>query len=108
METVSIIIPVYNHEQFIGETMESVINQSYPHTQIIVVDDGSTDGTRNVLETYRERIEVIPQMNAGVVAARNTGINKATGDYVCILDCDDLFLPKKSSSNWLFFGTDLM
>jgi glycosyltransferase involved in cell wall biosynthesis len=95
METVSVIIPVHNHEQFIGETIESVMNQSCPHTQIIVVDDGSTDGTRNVLETYGDRIEVIRQMNAGVVAARNTGINKAIGDYVCILDCDDLFLPNK-------------
>jgi teichuronic acid biosynthesis glycosyltransferase TuaG len=95
METVSVIIPVHNHEQFIGETIESVINQSYPHIQTIVVDDGSTDGTRNVLEMYRGRIEVIRQMNAGVVAARNTGINNATGNYVCVLDCDDLFLPKK-------------
>ncbi|GMA60045.1 glycosyltransferase family 2 protein [Alicyclobacillus fastidiosus] len=108
METVSVVIPVHNHEQFIGETIESVLNQSHPHIQIIVVDDGSTDGTRNILETYKEKITVIRQMNAGVVAARNSGIQQATGDYVCILDCDDIFLPKKSSFNSLFFGTDLV
>lgn len=95
METVSVVIPVHNHEQFIGETIESVISQSYPHIQIVVIDDGSTDGTRNVLEMYKDKIIVNRQMNAGVVAARNSGIQKATGEYVCILDCDDLFLPQK-------------
>jgi glycosyltransferase involved in cell wall biosynthesis len=95
MGTVSVIIPVYNHEEFIGEAIESVLAQSYPYTQIIVVNDGSTDGTKDVLETYKGRIEVIHQSNAGPSAARNNGIRRATGEFICFFDSDDKFLPGK-------------
>lgn len=95
MDTVSVVIPAYNSEKFIGDAIESVINQSHAVNQIIVVDDGSTDGTKDVLEKYQNQIEVVRQMNAGPSAARNTGIKRAHGEYICFLDSDDTYLPRK-------------
>ncbi|MBE9913438.1 glycosyltransferase [Paenibacillus donghaensis] len=95
MDTVSVVIPAYNHEKFIGDAIESLFNQTYPHIDIIVVDDGSTDGTQKTLDRYRNRITAIRQSNSGVCAARNAGIRLARGRYICFLDSDDLFLPDK-------------
>ena len=92
---VSVVIPSYNSAHHITETLESVFNQTYQPREIIVVDDGSTDDTRSVLEKYRDRIIYVYQKNAGEPAARNTGIRRASGDFIAFLDADDLWLPNK-------------
>lgn len=108
MKTVSVIIPVYNQETFIAEAIESVLQQTFPleEIEIIVVDDGSTDGTSERLNSYKDRIHVISQANAGVSAARNAGIRQATGKFVCCLDSDDLFLPEKIEKQLAVFQAD--
>ena len=92
---VSVIIPAYNAASHIGETLDSVLCQTYPRREIIVVDDGSTDDTPRCLEPYRSSIHYIGQENAGVGAARNAGLKTASGDYIAFLDADDLWLPEK-------------
>jgi len=93
--SVSVVIPAYNSARYIAQTIESVLKQSYRPFEIIVVDDGSTDDTRSVLEKYRDWIIYIHQENAGEPAARNTGIRQARGDFIAFLDADDLWLPDK-------------
>jgi glycosyltransferase involved in cell wall biosynthesis len=93
---VSIIIPTYNHKTYVCDTIESGLNQTYPHVEVIVVDDGSTDGTGDLLKTrYGDRISYIYQENKGVGAARNNGIRYARGEFVHICDADDQLLPTK-------------
>lgn len=92
---VSVIIPSYNYCEYIEECLNSVLSQSYPNTQVIVVDDGSTDGTSDILEKYRKWVEVLHQENAGPAAAKNAGIKLASGEFICFLDADDIFLPDK-------------
>lgn len=95
---VSVIIPAFNAEKTIGETLESVFRQSYPNVEIIVVDDGSTDNTSSLVENYAKsclNIRYIRQENSGVAAARNTGIGASEGEYVAPLDADDLWHPRK-------------
>ncbi len=92
---VSVIIPVYNHERFIGECVESVLAQDFPSLEVIVVDDGSTDGTPDILRYYRNEIRYIRQENRGCAAALNVGVKAARGDYVAWLSSDDVFLPGK-------------
>ena len=89
---VSVIIPVYNCDRYIQEAIESVLNQTYSDYEIIVVDDGSTDNTRSVLEPYFHRIHYIYQENQGASAARNRGLQEARGKFVAFLDADDFFL----------------
>lgn len=97
MPKVSVIIPTYNRVDFVQEAIESVFSQSYRDFEIIVVDDGSTDDTHNILATFIAEglIQYIYQDNAGGGNARNTGIQAAQGKYIALLDSDDLFLPKK-------------
>ena len=89
---VSIIIPVYNVELYVKESIESVLKQTYKNIEIIIVDDGSTDNSlkvcKEVLDTDK-RIKVIHQENQGVVKARNKGIELANGDYIMFVDSDD-------------------
>jgi glycosyltransferase involved in cell wall biosynthesis len=92
---ISIIIPTYNAEPYIGETLDSVLSQTYPRREIIVVDDGSTDRTPQCLEAYSSTIRYLRQENAGAGAARNAGLKAASGDYIAFLDADDLWLPEK-------------
>jgi glycosyltransferase involved in cell wall biosynthesis len=96
---VSVIIPVYNAEKFLSETIESVIAQTYPDWEIIAVDDGSTDRSLEILRKYEQRlpskIHVITQRNSGVSIARNNAIAIAKGEYIAFLDHDDLWLPEK-------------
>jgi glycosyltransferase involved in cell wall biosynthesis len=92
---VSIIIPVYNGEKFIKETLESIFEQTFQDFEIIIVDDGSIDGTRNILEQYAGKVTYIFQENSGPSRARNTAIKIAKGKYVAFLDGDDLWTPNK-------------
>ena len=89
----SIIIPAYNTEKYIEQCIDSVINIRNIENEIIVINDGSTDRTKDILKEYTEnndRIKVITQENQGASAARNTGIKASTGDYIYFLDSDDL------------------
>jgi glycosyltransferase involved in cell wall biosynthesis len=93
--TVTALIPTYNSELYICQTIESVLAQAYPIHEVIVVDDGSTDRTEQVLAAYAGRIRYIRQANAGPPVARNTGLAVATGEWVALLDSDDLWVPNK-------------
>jgi glycosyltransferase involved in cell wall biosynthesis len=92
---VSVVIPSYNRAHVLAETLESVLTQSYPHLEIIVVDDGSTDDTAEVVRPYLDRITYLPQQNQGLAAARNTGLLRSRGEYVAWLDSDDLWNSEK-------------
>lgn len=91
----SIVIPVYNAEKYLASALDSVFNQSFENYEVIVVNDGSTDNTTEVIHPYiiKNRIKYIKQENHGPSAARNRGIKEATGDFICFLDADDLLLP---------------
>lgn len=95
----SVIIPVYNREDLVCNAVESVISQTYKNWELIIVNDGSTDGTGNILKQYEdnEKIKVIYQPNGGVSSARNKGLENSTGDYFAFLDSDDLWLPNHLS-----------
>ena len=87
---VSVIIPLYNQKQYVGEAIESVLAQAYPDIEIIVVNDGSTDDPFSVLKKYEKNIVLINQKNRGLAGARNTGIKHASGEYLQFLDADDI------------------
>ncbi len=90
----SVIIPAYNAEKFIAAAIQSVLQQTNPNFEIMIVDDGSADNTKEVVSQISDaRIHYIYQDNAGVSVARNTGIRNASGDYICFLDADDAWLP---------------
>jgi len=89
--SVSVIIPVYNGERFVGEAIESVLAQTYAPLEIIVVDDGSTDGTAKVVHRYCNMVRYVYQDNAGAAAARNHGVAISRGEYLAFLDADDLW-----------------
>lgn len=96
MKLVSVIIPVYQVEKYIANTVRSVLSQTYTNFELLIVDDGSTDRSYEICQQFADsRIEIIRQKNQGVAAARNTGIAKAQGDYVAFLDGDDLWVPEK-------------
>jgi glycosyltransferase involved in cell wall biosynthesis len=92
MADVSVIIPTYNYAHFIGEAIESVREQTYRNFEIIVVDDGSTDGTREVVARFPE-VRYQFQTNQGIAAARNAGMRASQGNYLVFLDADDRLLP---------------
>ena len=92
---VSVIIPTYNRAHCLGRAVDSVLGQTFTDFELIVVDDGSTDGTGELLEAYGERIRVIRQANRGVSAARNAGILSSRGEWIALLDSDDTWLPRK-------------
>ena len=96
MDKVSIIIPAYNAERFLERCIESVLRQTYEELEILIINDGSMDGTLMLCNRYKEqdcRILVINQENKGVAATRNIGIQKATGDYILFIDADDWIEP---------------
>ena len=93
--TVSAVIPVYNNGPYIAAAVKSVVDQTLPPTEIIVVDDGSTDNTAAALEPYRDRIRYVYQQNRGEPSARNRGIRESKCAYIAFLDGDDLWLPNK-------------
>ncbi len=92
---VSVIIPTYNSAAYIAEAVESVLAQTYPNIEIIVVDDGSTDDTATVIAPYRSSVIYINQANRGVSAARNIGMRQARGQLIAFLDADDIWMPGK-------------
>lgn len=94
---VSVIIPAYNAEPFIEETLKSVLAQTYPAIEVLVVDDGSQDRTPEIVEKIGKkdaRIQLLKQPNAGVAAARNLGIQKSRGEYIAPIDADDIWYPE--------------
>ena len=92
---VSIVIPTHNRAGLLRLAVDSALAQTYPQVEVIVVDDGSTDGTAAMVAQYGERVTYLRQANRDVAAARNTGIRAASGDYLAFLDDDDLILPDK-------------
>jgi glycosyltransferase involved in cell wall biosynthesis len=101
---ISCIVPVYNGEKYLAEAIESILKQDYQSTEIIVVDDGSTDGTGAVAARYSKRLRCLRQTNAGPGAARNLGIDAAAGEFVAFLDADDLWHVEKLSRQMARFG----
>ena len=93
--TVSVIIPVFNGGAFLGDAIRSVVAQKHDALEIIVVDDGSTDGTADVAASFGSTITYHRQENAGAPAARNHGVSVAKGELIALLDADDLFVPDK-------------
>ena len=94
---VSIITPCYNGDRYIADTIESVMRQTYPHWEMLIVDDGSSDDTARIAAGYAgrdERIKLIQQANAGTAAARNAGMKLARGRYIALLDADDIWEPE--------------
>ena len=93
-DMISIIIPAYNAADYLAQTIESVLNQTYSDFELILIDDGSTDRTREIIKDYQckdARIKYFYKENGGVSSARNLGLQKATGDFVSFLDSDDLW-----------------
>jgi glycosyltransferase involved in cell wall biosynthesis len=95
--TVSVVIPAYNAESFLGQAIESALSQTYPDLDIYIVDDGSIDGTSQIIHHYlsNKRIHSIHQDTSGPAAARNRGIAEAQGEFIAFLDADDLWEPQK-------------
>lgn len=92
---VSVIIPTYNRIATIAQAVDSVLAQTYPHIEIIIADDGSTDGTCESLAVYGNKVRIVKQANSGPSAARNLGVSVANGDILAFLDSDDAWLPEK-------------
>ena len=91
-KTISVIIPVYNMEAFLSECLDSVLAQTYPHLQVLCVNDGSKDRSQEILEDYArrdQRIHIVVKENGGLSSARNRGLEEATGEYIMFLDSDD-------------------
>ena len=92
---ISTFIAAYNAERYVAQALDSVLAQTLPSNEIIVVDDGSTDGTADVLRSFAGRVRLIPQQNRGPARALNVAIAASTGDTYAFLDCDDLWEPDK-------------
>jgi len=101
---ISVIIPAYNHEKYITEAISSVLNQSYHDLEIIIINDGSTDSTeQRILSIHDQRIQYVSQKNSGAHSAINRGISLAQGEYITILNSDDLYLPQRLETCLNFF-----
>jgi glycosyltransferase involved in cell wall biosynthesis len=103
--SLSVVIPTYNRGQYIGEAIESVLAQTRPADEIIVVDDGSTDNTEHVLSKYSRYItKYIKQPNSGPAAARNRGVREASGEFIAFLDSDDIWVQNKTEMEMEWFA----
>lgn len=103
---VSVIIPNFNYGKYISIAIESVLSQTHPNVEVIVVDDGSTDESISILGRYGSKLLVIQQRNQGVSIARNNGVAASSGDYVAFLDADDVWLPEKIEMQLRKFDVD--
>ena len=106
---VSVVIPTYDGAYYLGETIGSVLAQTYPHLEVLVVDDGSTDGTPNAAVAGHDadpRVRYLRQANAGTAAARNLGVAHARGEFIALLDHDDLWEPHKLERQLPLFAGD--
>ncbi len=103
-EKVTVIIPVCNREDWIGDSISSVLNQTRPPEEVIIVDDGSTDNSAGVIKSFGDRVTYIYQNNQGVSAARNTGIKSANFPWLAFLDSDDQWHPEKLASQLQFLS----
>lgn len=92
---VSILINNYNYAPYLKSAIDSSLNQTYPNTEILVADDGSTDGSQEIIRSYGDRIKPIFKSNGGHASALNAGFAQSCGDIICFLDSDDVFLPTK-------------
>jgi len=106
MPKVSVVIPAYNAERHIRETLDSVLAQTYRDFEVVVVDDGSTDRTREIVGSYGGPVRCIAQANAGPSAARNRGVREARGEFVAFVDSDDLWLREKLAEQVPLFDAD--
>ncbi|MEM6611938.1 MAG: glycosyltransferase family 2 protein [Cyanobacteria bacterium P01_C01_bin.72] len=96
MKLVSVIVPVYNVENYIAQTIKSVLNQTYSNFELLIIDDESPDSSIEICQQFDDpRLKIVRQQNRGLAGARNTGIRHAQGDYLAFLDADDLWLPEK-------------
>jgi glycosyltransferase involved in cell wall biosynthesis len=103
---VSVVITVHDGERYVAAAIDSVLGQTHPPEEVIIVDDGSIDRTPEVLAQYGDRLRVIRQENRGVSSAVNRGVDATTGSYVGFLDCDDIWMPKKLSVQLELFDRD--
>lgn len=103
---VSVIIPTYNRASMVTETVDSVLAQSYRKFELIIVDDGSTDGTARALARYGDALRLVSQRRRGVAAARNSGVRSAKGQYLAFLDSDDLWLRRKLETQTEFMANN--
>ena len=119
---VSILINNYNYARFVGEAIDSALQQDYPQVEVVVVDDGSTDDSREIIMRYGDRVRCVFQRNSGQAAAFNAGFAESSGEIICLLDADDRFTADKAkvvadiyeghpTAGWVFhpltlFGTD--
>ena len=94
---VSVVIPTYNHARYLPYALDSVINQSYPNLEILVIDDGSNDGTAELVKPYRSTINYVYKANGGTPSALNLGLSLAIGKYICWLSADDMLIEGKIS-----------
>lgn len=102
---VSVIMPVYNGENYVAQAIESVLTQSYPHFELLIVNDGSTDATEAIVKQYGDlRIRYFFQKNAGVSVARNLALANMKGEFFCCLDSDDVLPENSIQSRLLIFG----
>lgn len=103
---ISVIIPYYNGERYISETLESVFRQGYEYLEIIIINDGSPASTLTALEPYQDRVTIIHQSNQGQAAARNTGMRAAHGDLITFLDQDDLWADNRLQTMLPYFTNE--
>lgn len=106
MAKVSVIIPTYNSADLIVDAIDSVLAQTYKDYEIIVVDDGSTDNINEVIDSYDVSIKFTKQANAGAAVARNTGMQSACGEYIALLDADDIWLSSKLETQVAFLDNN--
>jgi glycosyltransferase involved in cell wall biosynthesis len=100
---VSVILPTYNRAWTLKDAVDSVFSQDYPNIELIIIDDGSTDNTQQLLEAYKNEIRLFHQENKGVSAARNIGIKNSRGEFIALLDSDDAWDKRKISCQMEFF-----
>lgn len=103
---VSVIIPVYNGERYLAEAINSVLNQNYQPIEIIVIDDGSTDKTSEIVKSFSSDVKYLYQNNSGTATARNYGISIAQGSFFAFLDADDLWVENKLEMQMKIFNND--